>query len=80
MMQRSIENIDNIENGLVEFQPPQDFFQVHSVKKEELKALGDRMAFYNIPGVSIAVINDFKLDWAKSYGILKTGTEGQVTT
>ena len=75
-MQQSIENI---ENGLVEFDPPQDFFQVHTVQKEHLKVLTDRMAFYKIPGVSIAIINDFTLDWVKSYGILKSGTDDYVT-
>ena len=28
----------------------------------------DRMKHYRIPGVSIAVIHDFKIDWAQSYG------------
>ena len=28
------------------------------------------MAHYKVPGVSIAVINDFKLEWSKQYGII----------
>ncbi|HSD06066.1 serine hydrolase [Flavobacterium sp.] len=28
----------------------------------------DRMKFYNAPGVSIAVIKDFKIEWVKGYG------------
>ncbi|MBL7724166.1 MAG: hypothetical protein JNK27_08445 [Chitinophagaceae bacterium] len=28
----------------------------------------DRMKFYKIPSVSIAVINDGKLEWTKTYG------------
>src|SRR5438132_10592110 len=27
-----------------------------------------RMALYGVPGVSVAVINNYKLDWAKGYG------------
>lgn len=32
----------------------------------------DRMKYYNIPGISIAIINDYKIDWAKGYGIYNT--------
>src|SRR5688500_20288713 len=35
--------------------------------------LADRMAHYAVPGVSIAVINDGQLDWAKGYGVLEAG-------
>src|SRR5258706_5126986 len=30
--------------------------------------LRDRMAHYHTPGVSIAVVNEFKLDWARGFG------------
>jgi CubicO group peptidase (beta-lactamase class C family) len=30
--------------------------------------LQERMKAYNVPGVSIAVIKDFKIDWARGYG------------
>ena len=39
----------------------------------ELWSITDRMAHYNIPGVSIAVIKDGKIAWTKSYGVLETG-------
>lgn len=35
--------------------------------------LAERMAFYKVPGVSIAVIKDGKIAWAKGYGVLETG-------
>ena len=35
--------------------------------------LADRMKFYKVPGVSIAVINNGKIEWAKGYGALETG-------
>ena len=41
--------------------------------------LAERMAYYQVPGVSIAVIDDFKLAWAKGYGVLTTGQEQAVT-
>ena len=30
--------------------------------------LSERMAHYKVPGVSLAVINEGQLDWAKAYG------------
>ena len=41
--------------------------------------LADRMAFYKTPGVSIAVINDGKLEWARGYGVLEAGNNNPVT-
>ena len=32
--------------------------------------LVDRMEFYNVPGVSIAVINEYQIEWVKGYGVL----------
>jgi CubicO group peptidase (beta-lactamase class C family) len=73
------QKIHRIENGLVEFSSPGDMFQVDS-SRNDLKTLSDRMAHYKVPGVSIAVINDFKLEWAKPYGIIKAGSDKPVTT
>lgn len=33
----------------------------------------ERMKYYNVPGVSIAVINNNQIEWAKGYGVLETG-------
>jgi CubicO group peptidase (beta-lactamase class C family) len=38
----------------------------------------DRMQFYKVPGVSIAVINAFKVEWAKGYGVLDVETREAV--
>jgi CubicO group peptidase (beta-lactamase class C family) len=35
---------------------------------------------FNVPGVSIAVINDFKIDWAKGYGVADVASGAAVTT
>jgi CubicO group peptidase (beta-lactamase class C family) len=40
----------------------------------------ERMTRYKIPGVSVAVINDFKVDWAKGYGVKDVETKEPVTT
>ncbi|MEW7279427.1 serine hydrolase [Aquimarina sp. 2201CG1-2-11] len=39
----------------------------------------ERMKHYGVPGVSIAVINDYKVDWVKSYGVVDKETQLPVT-
>ncbi len=41
--------------------------------------LMERMKYYKVPGVSIAVVKDGKLDWAKGYGLANTKTGQPVT-
>lgn len=43
-------------------------------------AIAERMKFYKVPGLSVAVIKDFKLDWARAYGVKDTATNEPVTT
>lgn len=43
-------------------------------------ALSERMDYYNVPAVSIAVINGLEIEWAKGYGILEIGSEIKVDT
>jgi CubicO group peptidase (beta-lactamase class C family) len=42
--------------------------------------LTERMAFHKVPGVSIAVINEGRIEWAKGYGVLETKGSNAVTT
>lgn len=44
--------------------------------------LSERMAFHKVPAVSIAVINNGHLEWARAYGVLDTGkhTPAQATS
>jgi CubicO group peptidase (beta-lactamase class C family) len=44
------------------------------------QTLRDRMAYYHTPGVSIALINDFELDWAQGFGLRDTRGASTVTT
>ena len=43
-------------------------------------SLQERMEHYNVPGVSIAVVKDGELRWAKGYGLANTETRQEVTT
>ena len=36
--------------------------------------ISQRMAYYNVPGVSIAVVENGKLEWAKGYSVANTVT------
>ena len=40
----------------------------------------ERMKHYKIPGVSIAVINNFKVEWARGYGVKDLETNEPVTS
>jgi CubicO group peptidase (beta-lactamase class C family) len=40
----------------------------------------ERMEHYNVPGVSIAVINEGRIEWARGYGELEEGTGRKVDT
>jgi CubicO group peptidase (beta-lactamase class C family) len=62
--------IRKVENGLVRdvkdgSQPPMNI-------EERMKAL-------KVPGLSIAVVKDFRLDWSKSYGVRDARNADQVT-
>jgi CubicO group peptidase (beta-lactamase class C family) len=39
----------------------------------------DRMKFYHVPGVSVAVINNGVIEWARSYGVKEIGEDAIVT-
>jgi CubicO group peptidase (beta-lactamase class C family) len=38
-------------------------------------SLAEQMEFYKVPGVSIAVINNGKIEWAKGYGLREAGKD-----
>lgn len=52
------------------------------VKGEPSRAmkLADRMEFHKTPGMSIAFINDGRIEWARGYGVREAGTSEPVTT
>lgn len=49
-------------------------------KADPTWTIEERMEHYKITGVSIAVISDFKLDWAKGYGFADSEQKTPVTT
>jgi CubicO group peptidase (beta-lactamase class C family) len=72
--------IQNIENGLAEFTTPMDMFEPDSAWAGSTLTLAERMAHYRVPGVSIAVVNDNDIEWAKGYGTAEAEADMSVTT
>lgn len=62
--------IEQVENGLL---PPV------LIKGEQPYTLSERMNHYKVPGISIAVIKDFKIQWVKHYGVMDRDTQEPVT-
>ncbi len=64
------ENIAKVENGL--FAPVQ-------IEGEKTWNILDRMAFYKTPGLSVAVMQNYRLVWAKGYGFANDSSKTPVT-
>jgi len=68
--------IESVENGLVEL----DLANMNYARPEMRMTLSERMAHYKVPGVSIAVIENNKVEWAKACGVLNVESGMPVTT
>lgn len=69
--QRPNPRIAEVENSLMPYVPVAGLKGYH---------LLDRMRHHRVPGVSIAVIHNYKIEWAKAYGLADTLTGRPVTT
>ena len=65
--------IQAIEHGLLKPKDKKD----RPARKLELSK---RMAHYKVPGISIALVDQGELAWAKGYGVMEAGKEMEVTT
>ena len=50
------------------------------IKGDPSWSIAERMKFYKVPGLTIAVIKDFKVDWARAYGVKDIESNEPVTT
>ena len=64
--------IDRVVNGLLAVTAIDN----HYAPAARLK---DRMAYYHTPGVGIAVVNNFKVEWARGFGVKEWGKRDPVT-
>lgn len=78
--ERVEDKIRAVEQGLVEFTTPAALFAADEAAYAGSLSLSDRMAHYKVPGVSVAVVSDFALEWARGYGVLRSGGDAAVTT
>jgi CubicO group peptidase (beta-lactamase class C family) len=65
--------IQNVENRLLPLSAD------HSIEWGNLSTLAERMERYGVPGVGIAVINNYQFEWAQGYGVLEVGRNLPVT-
>lgn len=63
--------IGRVENGLL---------PAVQIKGDPGWTIHERMKHYKVPGVTIAVIDDFKIAWVKAYGVKDTETNEPVGT
>jgi CubicO group peptidase (beta-lactamase class C family) len=66
-----LKKINEVENNLIPYV---------LVKNFKTWNIYDRMKCYNVKGVSVAVIKNYKIDWAKGYGLADTLKNQKVTT
>ena len=50
------------------------------IEGQEATTIEERMKAYDVKGVSIAVINNYQLEWAKGYGLADSAEQRLVTT
>jgi len=78
-------------NDMIEYQPVvAELIQriEHNLKSSDTfrnlvtrrHSIEESLTRYNVPGLSIAVINDGQLEWAKGYGVREAGKSEPVTT
>jgi len=65
-----------VERSLVAFSSPQAMLHPGTVAPADRLTLAERMKHYDIPGASVAIIDNNEIAWTKSYGVTKTG-DGQ---
>lgn len=70
--------IKGVEGGLPEFTTPSEML-AGGGDSAARRSLAERMEELKIPGVSIAVIDDFQIAWAKGYGVTQAGGDSLVT-
>jgi CubicO group peptidase (beta-lactamase class C family) len=65
--------IERVEQGLVPLGPD------GQPRWDDPQPLEDRLAHHGVPGLSVAVIDDYQIVWARGYGTLRAGGDEPVT-
>ena len=70
------QRVQNIIRSLADFPPVSASADTQAARKA---TLSERMAALKVPGVSIAVIHDGRIEWARGYGVIRAGSPDPVT-
>lgn len=65
------EKIHEVENGLS---------QLVRVEGEKLWTIEERMKHYKVPALSLAIVDNYEIKWAKAYGVIEKGKNRAATT
>jgi CubicO group peptidase (beta-lactamase class C family) len=68
---QSSERISRVERGLL---------PAVLIKGDPAFSIAERMKFYKVPGLSVAAINNFQIEWARAYGLKDLDTNEPVST
>lgn len=74
------QQIFNFKTGTIKYDLLEKIFQPGTAGTAQPKTMAERMKHYKTPGVSIAVINNNRIEWAKGYGVMDANTGASVTT
>ena len=68
-----------IDEGLVEVGSLAEVFDVERTQSSPRMRLTERMGHYGVPGVGIAIIDDYQVVSVQSFGVIEAGTDQAVT-
>jgi CubicO group peptidase (beta-lactamase class C family) len=69
----------SIEEGLVAVSGLAEVFDVERTRASSRMGMAERMKHYGVPGVGIAIIEDYQVDAIQSFGVIEAGTGEAVT-
>ena len=74
------QQIFDLKKNVIRFELLEKMFQPNKAQLANRRSLAERMKHYHTPGVSIAVINNERIEWTKGYGVMDVNTGVPVTT
>lgn len=79
-MENNIQNrINKVEKSIIELKEFSNPFSTQFSKSAKFRNLTERMLELKIPGISIAVIVNNKINWLKQYGVIDNRSSQEVT-
>lgn len=72
--------VELVENGLSEFTSPKEILQPINKIPLGSGSVNERMSYYKVPGLSIALINNNTIEWTRTYGTINNENNLPVNT